>query len=26
MDASAMESSVRLFDGIEQLAQATRPQ
>ena len=23
MDASAMESSVRLFDGIEQLAQAT---
>ena len=25
MDASAMESSVRLFDGIEQLAQATLP-
>jgi iron complex transport system substrate-binding protein len=25
MDASAMESSVRLFDGIEQLAQATAP-
>lgn len=26
MDASAMESSVRLFDGIEQLAQATQAQ
>jgi iron complex transport system substrate-binding protein len=26
MDASAMESSVRLFDGIEQLAKATQAQ